>query len=490
MKIRHKFLSSTLIVLSLIISGCGNYGNIQTGMKEAMNNNKEIVISVAQAPSDLEKRELTWIELDQLTSFKQLRKAWDDRLSNIRFDISSKNGVLFIADDGSWNGNSTLYNAFKNKQFVELYKDSTVQTTLAHGAIQEFSDVQNEGKGLPAAVNAYFNLLPTNKDGSSGMDNYLTRAEVMSAICRADTPVEVVEVPEEFVATVGENVFNEYAIKVADNSYLDYRNGGLNSTNYNGTMTRLEAIYILVNRYFNDELNNTDTNYQFNDCTNGGNLKDKFGFTNGHAWQAYMLEYSIQKDVLDEQLYKALVVAARHGIIGGDTRWKDGVRGGELINFILKTYLSIASKGYVVNAKLGSNVGESLYVKVDTPVIVKKEETEINIVTGRKLSDLAKIRDLIAAYPDEIDMTEEEIAEAELIGDEFTIEEYEAYMKVDHCGALNVRKGPSTDYKIIKSVKKGTKVHIVGICAENGWYRVIADGKICYQCGVYFSEIE
>jgi uncharacterized protein YgiM (DUF1202 family) len=63
-------------------------------------------------------------------------------------------------------------------------------------------------------------------------------------------------------------------------------------------------------------------------------------------------------------------------------------------------------------------------------------------------------------------------------------------MNVDYCNYLNVRIGPSTDYKIKKSVPKGTKVHIVGICIENGWYRVIADGKISYQCGVYFSDIE
>ena len=63
-------------------------------------------------------------------------------------------------------------------------------------------------------------------------------------------------------------------------------------------------------------------------------------------------------------------------------------------------------------------------------------------------------------------------------------------MQVDHCYFLNVRTGPSTDFRILRSVPAGTKAHIVARCVENGWYRVLTEGKLVYQCGVYFSDFE
>lgn len=487
---------SLAVLLCLVVTSFTGCASIKTGMQDAANQNKEVILSVAEEPTLTERKELTWVELDQLSSFKNIRKVWDDKMNIYKFDSNSKNGVMFVELDGSWAGNNTLYNIFQNKTFVkDYYGDGKIQSALAQAAMAEFDDVKGEAPGIAASVNAYFNIIPTNTDGTSGMENYLTRAEAMAAIYRADTPVTLNEVPEDFVNVVGENVFNEYAFNLADYSYLDYKNGSLNSTAYNDTITRAEVVYMIVKRYFPEEMESVNLTNQFNDCVNAGNLVDKIGIKDKHAWQAYTLEYSLQNpsEGLDEELYKAMVVAKNRGIITSNTRWNSGIRGGEMIIFLINTYQSInRADGFKVTANSGSNAGSSLYVK-NEPVVEEKPvgtEQVIEIGGSHKLSDLADIDDLIAAYGDEIDMTPEEIEEAKLIGDQFTIEEYDTYLTVDHCRALNVRTGPSTDYRIIKCVKKGTIVHVVGVCAENGWYRVIADGKISYQCGVYFSEIQ
>ena len=468
-------------------------------MKEAMDNNKEIVLSVAEQPSNIVKKELTWIELDQLQSFKNLRRGWDDALNIIKFDNSSKNGVLFVELDGSWSGNNTLYNAFQNKVFVEdYYAVGSKRSELAKLAISEFSDISSENAGILASINAYFNIFATNSDGTSGLNNVMTRAEAMACIYRADTPVTLTEVPEEFEKVVGENIYNQYACEIEPYSYLKTTDGSLNSTLYNSAITRAEFIYMLVQRYFKDEYdsvpekNGLASDAGFNDCKNAGNVDE---LADGHAHEAFALEYNLlnKEDGVNDDLYRALVVAKNKGIVSSDTRWSEGLLGGDVISMLVSTYQSVNKKyGFPVSAKNGANTGTSLYVVEveDEPETPEKSQEQVQLGSSHKLSDLADIDDLIKAYSEEIDMTEEEIEEAKEIGDMFTIEEYDTYLVVDHCRALNVRTGPSTDYRIIKCVPKGTIAHVVGVCAENGWYRVIADGKISYQCGVYFSSQE
>ena len=93
-------------------------------------------------------------------------------------------------------------------------------------------------------------------------------------------------------------------------------------------------------------------------------------------------------------------------------------------------------------------------------------------------------------YGDEINMTDEELAEAYDSASKFHFEPVDKWMEVAFCNNLNVRTGPSTDFRILRTVPCGTRVHIVARCVENGWYRIIANEKIVYQCGVYFKDFE
>ena len=104
--------------------------------------------------------------------------------------------------------------------------------------------------------------------------------------------------------------------------------------------------------------------------------------------------------------------------------------------------------------------------------------------------DVTDLDDLFDTFGYELDMTDEEIAESYKIADNYTFEPCDMWKQVDHCSYLNVRTGPSTDYRILRSVPAGTKAHIVARCVENGWYRVLTEGKLVYQCGVYFSDFE
>lgn len=490
-------LISCVALLSLVcisMTGCGRDA-LQQEMLSAQSNNSSIKITSNSEANTVEREEITWGELDQLTSYKDIRKVWDDKLQIVKFDNSSKNGVIYIDLDGAWSGNNTLYNAFQNKVFMTKYwSDGTIKSALAEPAIEQFSDIGNESTGLYASVNAYYNIFPTNKDKTSGLTDVISRAEAMSAIYRGDTPAVFLEENADFTKAVGESMYNTYAFGVADESYIDYKNGGLCYDTYNSAITRAEALYMLVQRYWADEYNNlTSVNGEFTDCTNAGDVATELGLKDKYAWQAYELDYCLQTGCgCPEDLYKALVVAKNHGLIGSETKWDQTLMGGTLLGYMISAYTSIYNTdGFSVNAKLGENVGESLIeVAEETPEEPEITEETIGSVVVSQVRDVTNLDDLFKIYGDEIDMTNEEIANAYDVASQWTFEAADQWMEVAHCGWLNVRTGPSTDYNILSSVPSGTKCHIVAICKENGWYRIIANNKVVYQCGVYFQDFE
>lgn len=486
----------TLLAISTAVISLTGCSPLKAEMQEAMKNNQEIKLSVSgNINKDVNK--LTWIELDQLETYSNIRDTWDDELQVIKFDNNSKNGMLFVDLNGNWAGNNTMYNAFQNKEFVKNYwKDNKVKSKFAQVAMNNFSDLNSESLGIYGSVNAYFNILPTNKDETSGLMNYLSRSLVLSAIYRGDTPVTFLEENAEFKEAVGNSVYNIYAQEVADISYLKYTNGGLNYDTYNSPCTRGEAIYALVQRYFKSDYDNVDIkNITFSDCKNAGNIKKKIGATSeSHAVESYELEYCLQnkEDGCPEDIFKALVVAKNKGLLNSsETRWSDPIRGGELINFMIQSYIANQTdENYIVNAKKGSNEGYSLYVAEQEIDTEQHTTTGIDGVDITQVRDVTDLDDLLHIYGDEIDMTDEELAEAYDSASKFHFEPVDKWMEVAFCNNLNVRTGPSTDFRILRTVPCGTRVHIVARCVENGWYRIIANEKIVYQCGVYFQDFE
>lgn len=55
--------------------------------------------------------------------------------------------------------------------------------------------------------------------------------------------------------------------------------------------------------------------------------------------------------------------------------------------------------------------------------------------------------------------------------------------------ALNVRRGPSTDYEVVSHLKKAQAVEVTGQ-AETGWYQFKVDGEFVYASDKYLSEKE
>ena len=497
-------LLAGVMVMSTLLTACNSEAK---ALVEQMNSGADCTITVTGTASS-ESEPLEWIELDQLQTHSSLRRNFDDALGIVRFDVGSKNGVMYSDLDGNWTGNNTLYNAFKNRTFVEDYwNNGKVKSTLAEYAREEFSDVNSDDVAVVAGMNAYYNIIPSAADGTSGLSANATRAEAMGAIFRADTPVESVEANAEFAAAVGDSEWNTYAQDLASYSWLDYTNGSLNSDNYNGFITKAEFVYMLMNRYFPDEMNSAIANIS------GKTVAEKQGFistdketgnvTYGHAWQAYVLQYGLsnEKAELQEQLSAALQLASSKGIVQSTSDWRNPIMKYDVVNMLIKTYEVMGeSSGYSVAVRNGANSGEQLFESSD----LAEMQEQINQLNEEALQaaldnnpdsaniqeevDVTDTDDMLEVYGDEFNLTTEEYQEAISALEGFTIEECDKYMVVN--SSVNVRVGPSTEFRVVTSLAYKQIVHVTGRCAETGWYRIATpEGKIAYVCGAYMTDI-
>lgn len=459
-----------------------------------MANNKDIQLSISEKAFTGDRDELTWVELDQLKTYDSIRNKVDDSLNVIKFEQGSKNGVLFIDTNNNWCGNNSLMAAFANKEFVKNYwADNKLKSDIAKTAMDQFSDISSEDTGIIAAINAYYNIMPANSDGTSGLMNYMSRKDAMAAIYRADTPVRMIG-DNEFDKIFGYDEYNYYASNLKDCSWFNVEDGSLNPYTYYSTITRAEAMYMIVQRYFKDEYDSLKdlNNKSFGDCKLAEDILTKYKVEKGHSWETYVLEDALEKpeNGVPEDLYKAIVICNKHGIIGNTTNWNKGIRYGELLTMLIKAYSALYNDtNYPVNAKFGTNEGNKPVEQVEIPVVVK-EEADVGKVKKGEIVPADPIDEVLEKYKDIINMTDKQIEVLKRDSEGFTFELVDTHMKVDYCNWLNVRSGPSTDYQILKEIEAGTEVHIIAKCVENGWYRVITDGVVAYQCGAYFSNIE
>ena len=84
-------------------------------------------------------------------------------------------------------------------------------------------------------------------------------------------------------------------------------------------------------------------------------------------------------------------------------------------------------------------------------------------------------------------MVEEETTEETLKEVTEKITAFDAPKTMYATHALNVRRGPSTDYEVVSYLKMAQAVEVTGQ-AETGWYQLMVDGAPAYASNSYLSE--
>ena len=395
-----RFISPTLTVLMLTsqLTGCST-----TNAAETMNMlkaNETIEINIPEPENIEEGKEISynWIELAYLDSYESLRNTMDDSLYIIKMADNGKNGVIYVDSEGNHTNNATLQDAFNNKKFINNYWNNkeTNQRIIA-ASKKTFSDVETDREALLAAYNAYYNLLPAYDSNYANLQSTLSRLEAMSLLYRAVNPVdETLQVSADFTSKVGDNEHSIFAEQIDNKglTYLTSKNSSLDESTATGTMTRAEYIYMLVNAFYNDEYNTLTSadiksftkSTEFVDLKNAGNVakEQKYIYTEKNKetgvkeekaynrYQSYELNYCLQnvEDGLTENLFKAYIVADKHGILTDDseTNWELGLTKEYALELLTNVLEETGSK---VNYDRGESKGEAIINKVEENTTVE-----------------------------------------------------------------------------------------------------------------------
>lgn len=128
---------------------------------------------------------------------------------------------------------------------------------------------------------------------------------------------------------------------------------------------------------------------------------------------------------------------------------------------------------------------------VDSQENSVEEEKEESVQASEE--DVKEEQDSSKEDASDSENASEETSEAEEVSEEeenseepeFTVEEHNAVLFVKK--AVNVRKGPSTDYEKIGGLNKGDQIQITGI-ADTGWYQIQYNGATAYVASSYLMD--
>lgn len=376
MKIKRIVIPTiTLIIMTSQLLGCSSVTSKE--MLDMIDRQEAIVIEVPEPISEVQGTtiEYEWTELASLTTYPEFRTTFDDTFNIVPYGTGGKAGTIYIDLSSNQTNNSTLYNALMNQKFAEAWNDTDNLKKIISAVKDTYVDIDSDTEAITAALNAYFNLTSDAEPNYYNGNSTLTRGEYLGLLYRASTPVEDLTDKNGLTESIEDTDTALFASQLADKSYLTTADSSLNTSTFNSTITRAEAIYTIVQEYYADEYKSvTGKENSYSDAKNGGNIAEKAGFitkdkktgeiTEKKYWKSYELSYSMQNESkgMPTDLYKALVVAKNHNLITGDeSRWSDGLTKTEAINLITKVYEDLAeTNGYLNNAERGASNGEAV----------------------------------------------------------------------------------------------------------------------------------
>lgn len=365
-KIKRVIVPAACIMLAVMqLTGCGVATADQLADMIATGEQIEINIELPSDSEELQGTPVEWIALSYLTDQEDLRDKIDDILGIISYG-ESKNGVLYVnPETEEWEPNNTLEQVYKNKAYTELIEDNEVKAELEEAVLDSYVDLDEstDSETLKLVlINAYFNLFPTDETNAEfNGGSYLTRAQYMCGLAKAHLQAQDgATASADTIEQIGDNEYAVYAELMSDKAYLDIESKSLNEKNFYGLITRAEVAYLIVNTYYADELAVINTESKpstYSDTKNAGDMSEDAGTTGQEQYKAANLSYMIDNPSkgMDEELYKAMVVAYNHNLLGDSTesRWNDPITKAEALQMLVGVY---EEAGTTIKCQNGSNV--------------------------------------------------------------------------------------------------------------------------------------
>ncbi len=182
-------------------------------------------------------------------------------------------------------------------------------------------------------------------------NQYLTRAEAMSLLYRTISPDSTPQVDTDFDKAVGDTEYNLYAKEYKKEAYINVTDSSLDKSTYNSTMSRGEAIYLLMNRFYGEELDTYKAdNVKLEDA------KDKGEETGRTRIEELSEMLNNPESGVEHSMYKAIALANEKGILDtAKTRWNEGITKEELIELIIKVEAEFNKAGVIKGGLVDSD---------------------------------------------------------------------------------------------------------------------------------------
>ena len=229
MKIKRVIIPTlTMVMISSMLFGCASATKQDTYNMLQESTEIELEYAVPDYDSNTEESKvelLPWLQLSSLETHPELRAAFEE-LVGVTGTTGNKEGILYTnplttqADQ-----NITLLLATKNSAMSAYFANIDAMTKFGEIAAENYTDIDVDDVNAPyATINAYFELLPDQEDGQFDGDSTISRAQAMTLLMRAITPVNDQQAPEtdnDFTAKVGETTYTDFAAPMNEYCYIN-----------------------------------------------------------------------------------------------------------------------------------------------------------------------------------------------------------------------------------------------------------------------------
>ena len=339
MKLKRVILPTiTMVIIASQLFGCSSASKQEAYdmLQETEQIELEYAVPEYDTAEDSKVELLPWLQLASLETHPELRSAFEDLLGITSEDDGTKSGAVYTDENGDRNQNNTLFNALGNTNFTINYiRDSEQISKIEEIANNEYTDIE-DNQGVAAVINAYFELLPDQEDGQFDGSATISRAQAMTLVMRATTPVNEAQAPEEdadFTKTVGETQYTNFAAPMNEYTYLN-TSTGLTDKTFNTTMSRGEYIYMLTKCIYGDAYAQRMADAGKEDET----LSDDLSLTTIKDGGNITFQEALNnpENGLPTEMYKTLARAVALGFVTEDTlNWDEAITKSEAINLFI-----------------------------------------------------------------------------------------------------------------------------------------------------------
>lgn len=456
MKIKRVIIPTlTMVMISSMLFGCASATKQDTYNMLQESTEIELEYAVPDYDSNAEESKvelLPWLQLASLETHPELRTAFEELLGVTVSEDGTKTGIIYTDETGNANQNNTLFNALgKNNLFIDTIRDTEKSEKIESIASDNYTDIE-DNQSIAAVINAYFELLPDQEDGQFDGDSTISRAQAMTLLMRAITPVNDQQAPEtdnDFTAKVGETTYTDFAAPMNEYCYINTSNG-LNEKSFESTMSRGEYIYMLTKVLFGDvyssrleEAGKEETDV---DSVTFTTLKDGGDVT-------YQEALNSTDKGLPTDMFNTFKKAAAIGFVTEDSlNWDEAITKSEAINLFIDAVEVYQANTGSVNTEpeeTNGNTAGDLYVPTE-------EDNQIEDEASQAIAEATKADEQLPA---------EKVAD-------YTVTPMTATMYAQQ--AVNLRQGPGTNYDKTGSLSTNQSVEVTGYTdvASGKWYQL------------------